>query len=33
MSIENFNLHRHAGYVYCGACGGHAYRQVDPSRV
>lgn len=23
----------HAGYYYCGACGGHAYRQVDPSRV
>jgi len=23
----------HAGYYYCGACGGHAYRQVDPTRV
>ncbi|KAK3092955.1 hypothetical protein FSP39_009320 [Pinctada imbricata] len=23
----------HAGYFYCGACGGHAYRQVDPSKV
>lgn len=21
---------RHAGYQYCGACGGHAYRQVSP---
>jgi AmmeMemoRadiSam system protein B len=20
----------HAGYQYCGACGGHAYRQVSP---
>ncbi|PIK34699.1 hypothetical protein BSL78_28471 [Apostichopus japonicus] len=20
----------HAGYSYCGACGGHAYKQVDP---
>ncbi|XP_064622103.1 protein MEMO1-like [Lineus longissimus] len=23
----------HAGYAYCGECGGYAYRQVDPSRV
>ncbi|KAL8585223.1 Protein memo1 [Nucella lapillus] len=23
----------HAGYYYCGACGAHAYRQVDPSVV
>lgn len=23
----------HAGYVYCGACGGHAYRQIDPSNI
>lgn len=23
----------HAGYVYCGACGANAYRQVDASRV
>ena len=23
----------HAGYAYCGACGGVAYKQVDPSRV
>ncbi|KAK7473680.1 hypothetical protein BaRGS_00035077 [Batillaria attramentaria] len=23
----------HAGYYYCGACGAHAYRQVDPSSV
>ncbi|XP_060063056.1 protein MEMO1-like [Ylistrum balloti] len=23
----------HAGYYYCGGCGAHAYRQVDPSRV
>lgn len=23
----------HAGYYYCGACGAHAYRQVDPSCV
>ena len=26
-------LSRHAGYSYCGACGGFAYRQVDPSNV
>lgn len=23
----------HAGYRYCGACAGHAYAQIDPSRV
>lgn len=23
----------HAGYQYCGSCGAHAYKQVDPSRV
>ncbi|XP_015758905.1 PREDICTED: protein MEMO1-like [Acropora digitifera] len=23
----------HAGYTYCGSCGAHAYKQVDPSRV
>ena len=23
----------HAGYVYCGACGGHAYRQIDPTNM
>ncbi|XP_064599859.1 protein MEMO1-like [Liolophura sinensis] len=23
----------HAGYSYCGACGGHAYKQVDTSRI
>lgn len=23
----------HAGYYYCGACGGYAYKQVDPSKV
>ncbi|XP_071833197.1 protein MEMO1-like [Apostichopus japonicus] len=23
----------HAGYSYCGACGGHAYKQVDPSNI
>lgn len=23
-------LFRHAGYQYCGACGGHAYRQISP---
>ncbi|GLV45026.1 uncharacterized protein CBL_14401 [Carabus blaptoides fortunei] len=23
----------HAGYQYCGACGGHAYRQVSPAVV
>ncbi|KAK3741285.1 hypothetical protein QZH41_012575, partial [Actinostola sp. cb2023] len=23
----------HAGYIYCGPCGAHAYKQVDPSRV
>ncbi|XP_013406636.1 protein MEMO1-like [Lingula anatina] len=23
----------HAGYFYCGACGGHAYRQVDPTNI
>merc|ERR1711976_447090 len=23
----------HAGYYYCGSCGGFAYRQVDPKRV
>lgn len=26
-SIQHF---RHAGYQYCGACGGHAYRQISP---
>lgn len=24
------NYFRHAGYQYCGACGGHAYRQISP---
>ncbi|XP_025105157.1 protein MEMO1-like isoform X2 [Pomacea canaliculata] len=23
----------HAGYYYCGACGAHAYRQVDPATI
>lgn len=23
----------HAGYQYCGACGGHAYRQISPAVV
>ncbi|XP_077994147.1 protein MEMO1-like isoform X2 [Glandiceps talaboti] len=23
----------HAGYVYCGRCGAHAYKQVDPTKV
>ncbi|ESO94280.1 hypothetical protein LOTGIDRAFT_118701, partial [Lottia gigantea] len=23
----------HAGYYYCGACGAHAYKHIDPSRV
>lgn len=23
----------HAGYYYCGACGAHAYRQINPSKV
>ncbi|XP_066279428.1 protein MEMO1-like isoform X2 [Branchiostoma lanceolatum] len=23
----------HAGYAYCGACGAHAYRQVDPRNI
>jgi len=23
----------HAGYTYCGACGGHAYRQINPAQV
>ena len=23
----------HAGYAYCGACGGFAYKQVDPKSV
>lgn len=23
----------HAGYIYCGACSAHAYRQVDPQRI
>ncbi|XP_052769444.1 protein MEMO1-like [Mya arenaria] len=23
----------HAGYSYCGACGAHAYRQMDPSKI
>ncbi|XP_062570002.1 protein MEMO1-like [Saccostrea cucullata] len=23
----------HAGYYYCGACGGHAYGQIDPTNV
>ncbi|KAJ8045147.1 Protein MEMO1 [Holothuria leucospilota] len=23
----------HAGYTYCGACGGHAYKQVDPTNT
>lgn len=23
----------HAGYYYCGSCGGYAYKQVDPTRV
>ncbi|KAH3859385.1 protein MEMO1-like [Dreissena polymorpha] len=23
----------HAGYYYCGACGAHAYRQMDPARI
>lgn len=25
-----FFIFRHAGYQYCGACGGHAYRQISP---
>ena len=28
-----FVCFRHAGYYYCGSCGGHAYSQVDPSKV
>lgn len=23
----------HAGYAYCGSCGAHAYRQVDPTNI
>ena len=23
----------HAGYKYCGACGGHAYARIDPTNV
>ena len=23
----------HAGYKYCGACGGHAYARIDPSNI
>ncbi|VDI72254.1 MEMO1 family protein [Mytilus galloprovincialis] len=23
----------HAGYSYCGACGGHAYKQIDPTHI
>lgn len=23
----------HAGYQYCGSCGAHAYRQIDPSKI
>lgn len=23
----------HAGYTYCGSCGAHAYKQVDPNRI
>ncbi|XP_052106327.1 protein MEMO1-like [Mytilus californianus] len=23
----------HAGYYYCGACGGHAYKQIDPTHI
>ncbi|XP_060573395.1 protein MEMO1-like [Ruditapes philippinarum] len=23
----------HAGYYYCGACGAHAYKQMDPSKI
>ncbi|XP_074658708.1 protein MEMO1-like [Tubulanus polymorphus] len=23
----------HAGYTYCGECGGNAYKQIDPSKV
>lgn len=23
----------HAGYTYCGSCGAHAYKQVDPSKI
>lgn len=26
---QNFRF-SHAGYQYCGACGGHAYRQISP---
>ncbi|KAL9952452.1 hypothetical protein ACROYT_G039711 [Oculina patagonica] len=23
----------HAGYQYCGSCGAHAYKQIDPSKI
>ncbi|XP_036363355.1 protein MEMO1 isoform X1 [Octopus sinensis] len=23
----------HAGYIYCGACAAHAYRQIDPQKI
>lgn len=32
--IHLFTLHfRHAGYTYCGECGGYAYRQINPALV